>query len=867
MNRKTIMAVVVLAAGFSLAGMRTVDRSGDASRQVVVAAGTDAAVKPGRFSEFKRVILPERLERGNTAIVPLSPVDSAAWIAPADRTIPKEGLFLKFRKEFDADGVTPLRFHVSADERFVLMLDGETVVRGPDRGAPDMWFFQSYETVPEKGRHVFDAVVWKMAPGQPPLAQLSCQLGFVFAAEGIYDAQLTTGKARWRVAKLGRTAMTRHFYQGGCGAECVVRGRDILSEEPDAQAWTSPVAVRSPVVPNPSRSSRKPGWLVYPSQLPAQIAHEVRPGRCVAVDDQAFVTNGVRFKSGPHDVWGSNAVFRAESAADPRRAKFDALLRGERPLEIPAHTSVRFLWNLGDYYCAYPVMKTRGGEGATVGWSWAEALFVGDCFDWHTVVTDKVRKGLGDRNEFVGKYFYGKEDRFLPEGPAGRFTVPWWNCGVYCLIEVKTGDAPLTIDRVALVETRYPFEPEAYFHCDDESLEAVQRICLRGLQMCMHEMHFDCPYYEQQMYGGDTRLQMMMCQALSPDDALNRQAFRLFEVSQRDNGMISMNYPTTWLQESTSFSQYWGMMLGDYAMWRDNPEWVRARMPAVRRMLFGLERHLDADGFQSGTPGWYFVDWVPDWPSGTAPGHDGNRSAVDNLLYLLTLRKAAFVETSIGEAELAARWTRRADALAKGIAARFWCERRGLVADTPEMDRFSEHAQALAVLTGVLTPEREARVAEGLASADDLARCTASFSSYLFEAYFKLGRTGLFLKKLDTWRAYVKMGLHTPLEGPGDARSDCHAWSSNPLYHLHTGIAGVNPAEPGFRSVRLAPQPGPLKWIKSKTSTPKGYVVQDLRFEGGKVVGTVTLPPGLAGEFVWRGTATPLVPGENGIGR
>ena len=830
------------------------------------------AIASKAADEVRRVILPERLERGNTAVVPLSPVDSAAWIAPAGKTVPKGGLFLKFRKEFDADGVTPLRFHVSADERFVLMLDGETVARGPDRGAPDMWFFQSYETIPAKGRHVFDAVVWKMAPGQPPLAQLSWQLGFAFAAEGIYDAQLTTGKARWQVAKLERTAMTKHFYQGGCGAECVVRGRGILSEEPDAKTWTAPVVVRPPIVANPSHSSRKPGWLVYPSQLPAQIAREVRPGRCVAVDDQAFVTNGVYFRE--RDVWGSNAVFRAESAKDSRRTKFDALLRGNGPLEIPPHASVRFLWNLGDYYCAYPVMKTRGGRGSTIGWSWAEALFVGDCFDWHTVVTDKVRKGLGDRNEFIGKYFYGKEDLFLPEGSAGDFTIPWWNCGVWCLIEVKTGDEPLTIDKVALVETRYPFEPEAYFHCDDESLEEVQRICLRGLQMCMHEMHFDCPYYEQQMYGGDTRLQMMMCQALSPDDALNRQAFRLFEVSQRDNGMISMNYPTTWLQESTSFSQYWGMMLGDYAMWRDNPEWVRARMPAVRRMLFGLERHLDADGYQSGAPGWHFVDWVPDWPSGTAPGHDENRSAIDNLLYLLTLRKAVSVENSIGETELAARWARRADELAARIIARFWCERRGLMADTDtcrvgaladaqEMSRFSEHAQALAILTGVLTPEQEARVAEGLASADYLACCTASFSSYLFEAYFKLGRTDLFLKKLNTWREYVKMGLHTPLEGPGDARSDCHAWSANPLYHLHAGIAGVNPAESGFKSVRIAPQPGPLTWIRSKTSTPRGYVVQDLRFDGDKVEGTVVLPENLAGKCIWRGEVHPLHQGKN----
>jgi len=305
------------------------------------------------------------------------------------------------------------------------------------------------------------------------------------------------------------------------------------------------------------------------------------------------------------------------------------------------------------------------------------------------------------------------------------------------------------------------------------------------------------------------------------------------------------------------------MMLGDYAQWRDNPDWLRARMPAVRRLLFGLERYVGADGLQSGVPGWHFVDWVPAWPDGTAPGHKDGCSSVDNLLYLLMLQKAIVAEKALGEVELASRCERQADALSKQIIERFWCEERGLVADTPEKDSFSEHAQALSVLTDVLSSTQRRRVIKGLEDDSDLARCTASFSSYLFEAYFACGRADLFLKKLDVWRDYARMGLRTPLEGPGDARSDCHAWSSNPLYHLHAGVAGVHPAEAGFRSVRIAPQPGPLKWFKSKTATPKGPVVQDLRFEGDRVSGTVVLPPGLTGSFVWRGRSRPLVAETN----
>lgn len=814
--------------------------------------------------EVRRIVLPERLTRGNTSIVPLSPIDEAFWLAPRDTTIGPGGLFCKFRTAFEADGNSVLRFHVSADERFILVLDGAVIARGPDRGEPNMWFFQSYETRPTKGIHVMEAIVWKLNNNQSPNAQLSWKLGFVLAAEGVYDARITTGKGAWQVGALTQTVMTRQKYPLCVGAQCVVSGTDLIHEEP--LAFEEPIVVRPAIRPNPSCSSRQQGWLVYPSQLPEQISNRIVPGACVAVDGQAFVTNGIHFKTRLWDEWGSNAVFCAASGEDSRREDFNSLLRGERTLVIPPQTTVRYLWNLGQYYCAYPEMRVSGGKGSAIQWGWSEALYEGDCFDWHTVVTDKVRKGLGDRNSFVGKYFYGIADLFRPSGNGASFySAPWWHCGKFCLLEIKTGDEPLTIEHVGMTETRYPLDPEAYFHCSDDSLDAVQAVCLRGMQMCMHDMHFDCPYYEQQMYGGDTRLQMLMTQVLSPDDRLNRQAFRLFEVSQRDSGMVSMNYPTKWLQESTTFSEYWAMMLGDYALRRDNPAWVRSRLPAVRKLLFNLEGLLNEDGLQANAPGWCFVDWVPHWDSGKAPEDGEGVSAVNNLLYLLALQKVAVAEESVGERELAARWRRRSTDLGGRIFSRFWCEERGLVADTAAKNCFSEHAQALAILTGLLTPERQARVVRGLERDADLAQCTASFSSYLFEAYFACGRADLFLKKLDVWREYVRMGLHTPLEGPGDARSDCHAWSSNPIYHLHTGLAGVNPAEAGFKSVRVAPCPGPLKWIKSKTSTPRGYVVQDLAFDKDQVTGCVELPLGLSGTFVWQGHAVDLAPGENRI--
>ena len=824
-------------------------------------------------AEVRRVKLPPRNARGLTGQVQLAPFDSAAWIWRADEPLPQGGEFVRFRKAFSADGATPLRFHVSADERYVLQLDGKTVARGPDRGDPKLWFASTYETLPEKGEHLVEAICWRMPSDLSPNAQLTWRGGFLFKAEGVYDAQLTTGRAKWTAAKLGGTRMTSCKYPAGCvGAQTEITGTGIEDERPADAAYGPVHVVRGPLpAPDQKGSTFCDGWLLYPTELPEQMAREVKnPGAFKAADDQTFATNGVWSKAAR--AWCSNGWYRASAATSPYVAQANALLNEGRALTIPANAKVRLLWNLGDYYCCYNEMTVSGGKGAKIGWGWAESLYTGDAFDWHTVVVGKERKGMTSRLKWEDKYFYGNEDVFRPDGRAhARFTMPWWHCGFWCQIEVETAAEPLVIENVKLVETRYPMEPQAYFECDDASIAGVRRLCLRGLRECMHEMHFDCPYYEQQMYPGDTRIQMLTAAAMNADDSLTRQAFRLLEISQKENGMVSMNYPTTWRQISATFSLIWTYMLGDYAMWHDDVAWVRARMPAVRKWLEGLEAHAGPDGLGSELPGWSFVDWVPGWndfrgvPPGARFGEDG--SSVVNLEYLYALRSAVKVETLLGEAEFAARWNRKAEELAKAIERKYWCETRGLVADNGAQTAFSEHAQCLALLADALPEAKAARAFKGLLEAPDLERCTVSFSHYLFDALISRGRADLVLKRLDLWRDMVRQDLRCPLEGPGDSRSDCHGWGAHPIYHFQTGLAGVKPASPGFRTVRVAPQPGGLRWIKAGTPSPKGLVEEDLRFDGDRVSGTVTLPAGLTGTFVWRGVSSSLVSGVNRIDR
>ncbi len=188
------------------------------------------------------------------------------------------------------------------------------------------------------------------------------------------------------------------------------------------------------------------------------------------------------------------------------------------------------------------------------------------------------------------------------------------------------------------------------------------------------------------------------------------------------------------------------------------------------------------------------------------------------------------------------------------------------MADTEAKDVFSEHGQSLAILAGVLDESQRASALAALERGEGLAPASTYFAHYLFEAFARCGRSDLILRRLDGWRTFLANGARTTFETQRlECRSDCHAWSACPIYFYNTAFAGVRPSSPFFRTVRIAPDPAGLRRISARTPSPHGLIGTDLTFDGDRVGGTVTLPQGLTGEFVWRGRRIPLSAGANAL--
>jgi alpha-L-rhamnosidase len=285
-------------------------------------------------------------------------------------------------------------------------------------------------------------------------------------------------------------------------------------------------------------------------------------------------------------------------------------------------------------------------------------------------------------------------------------------------------------------------------------------------------------------------------------------------------------------------------MLHDVWLYGD-PALVRAHLACMRSVRETCRARVDADGRVANQPGWNFVDWVPSWRDGEPPGAETGGSAVVSwmLAYVFTL--SAELEAWAGESALAERDRAMAERIAAGCDA-YWDDERGLFRDSVGGTTCSEHAQVLALLSGLLPASRVVRVLDGLAGAPDLARTTVYFSHYLFEVAARFRRPELLTPRLAFWSDLAGQGFSTVPEAPEPSRSDCHAWGAHPLYHRLASILGIRPAAPGFGTVRIAPMLGRLEHAAGSWPHPLG----DIRVEVRGTHGRVELPAGLPGTLV-----------------
>ncbi len=762
----------------------------------------------------------------------------AQWITHPDLSGGEQAVVV-FRRSFELPQ-KPGRFvvNVSADNKYTLFVNGKQVCFGPQLSDIRHWRYETVDLAPflTAGKNVLAAEVVNFGPDRF-FGMQSYRTAFLLNTPEIPTGSPvnTTAQGGWKTfhnpAVRDKAVRWRSLPRDIIGGFYAANPTDSVDVAAypwgwetagfDDTAWKPAIFCESA-----SAFGGGFGWLLEPRNVPLQTQRVERLTR-VAKTTGATV----------------NPDF----------------LAGKSPLTVPANSKVTLLIDHGALTIGYPELKFSGGRGGKIRIGYAENLFV----------PGTARKD--NRNDIEGKQFLGITDVIQTDGSANRtFRPTWLRTFRFIQLEIQTGGEPLTVSDFYNVYTSTPVPVRASFSASDPAYARVFDLCRRTAELCTQDYFLSDAYYETMQYVGDSKVHDLTWLALTGDDRHVRNALEQFHYSRLWDGNLTSCYPLRSTFVHPTYSVIWVDMLYDHYLFSGDKEFLKKFVPGIRQTLAMFDGLIQPSGLAGKTRWAYFVDWYTESErGGMAPGQDGSNSAVVTLHYVYALQNAARIFEALGEPQQAASYRQRADFIKKQVYDACFDAGRGLMAERPTKDYFDQHTNILAVLTDALPPAQQKSVLQKILTAPNLGQATYYYRIYLFEALHKAGAGELIPQALAPWKALLADGLSTTperFESPNKpTRSECHPWSTAPAWAFFSVVAGIRPAEPGFRNLTISPQLGELTSAEGTYPIPAGKVVFQFGKKGVALSGSVTLPEGVSGTLLWNGKKTPLRAGRQEV--
>ncbi len=712
----------------------------------------------------------------------------AYWII-ADDT-PSSPRFYDFEKEFEAPAGASLSARVSGDTRYALYLNGHLVSEGPCQGSSYLTYYETEDLTPylRPGKNILRARVLYVTTGYfiSVYRREHPALWFdgALTADGETSPLGTDGT--WQCTR--EDACTFHNTPG------------VHTSIPPCEDWSGasqpiPVPVKEWYVPDLQKKSYNlfglsESYILTPRPIPQM---ETEPAR-----------------------------------------ELIPVRRGENFMEFDA----------GAYTTAKVRMDFRAPAGAQLRLIYAECYSVAD-EQGHRF------KQLRDAYDHPTAEMGGQFDTLVATGKDQTYAPFWYRSFRFVRVEFPAGCEP-AISVFTAAAYHYPLDSAGTFACSDERFNAMWAISRNTVLCCMHEMYVDCPYYEQQQYEMDSALEMLFTLRMSADARMPFKSITDLAHSQMADGMLQANYPSTLVQIIPDFTFFWILMLRDYLRYTandaENLARVRSLTGTVDKALEAFEPYRTESGLIGVTPYWHFVDWVPAWFVGVPTGGDKQPITVTSLMYAAALRAAAEIGDAVGRPGLAADYRVRAAEMIDLVNKYCYDEAVGLYRDLPESASYSQHTTLWAILSGAVTGEAAGALVDRTFDGHvPVHVCTFSMSHYMFRALEMADRYGYAARQMEGWQRMLDWHCTTWCENPDSPRSECHGWSSAPIYEFSSMVLGVTPTSNGWRSVRVKPYVNayPLDWARGTVPTPQGVISVSWVKENGVLNLEVILPDGV----------------------
>ena len=703
------------------------------------------------------------------------------------------GRFAYYRCTADLAAGAALTLNLTAGSRYRLWVNGKPVCSGPCKGDLHRWYYDTLELtdylVPGKNAFAVqvlfvdhDSTIFQEDQNSPIFSVYAPGGTHRLAVEGAAvnpdgtKAELTTGIADWRCWLDASRRVKNQEPTIYMGSTC-----EELDFSQFPHAWKQP--------------DFDCGLWSCPEKLEPVIANDYM--RAVGLVQRYPVTDR------PIPL-----LYETECSF------------GAAAVTVPAGQTQAFLLDAGVEVNGFPRFSFSGGKGSTVSITWFE-------------------KFIGGKNKADprGK-FEGITDVLHLNGENVTHEPFWYKTFRFVSITVEAA-ADTVVYPPVYRKTGYPLKVASRITSSEGWVQEVYDICVRTLENCMMDTYMDCPFYEQNQFPMDTRLQALFCSAVSGDLRLTYKALEDFHCSITPDGLVHGRYPASYQQIISTFSLHYIFMLEETYQQSGAISPLKRYLPDLDRILNYYDGCIGADGLVGRLGWWEFVDWQPKWGAcaGIPEALLHGPSTIINLMYALALDKAAVLWDAAGRDGLAAEYRARKVHILERICSLCWDADRQMLREGPGFAQFTQHAQAFAVLTGLLQGLQAKNALRHAIDDGDVLKCSFSTAFEWFRALEQAGMYAETRRYMMDWAALPAMGNTTCPEVPGDARSECHAWSALPIYEFLHVLGGVR-MEAG--QIVIAPVPGYLTDFRGCTCVPGGKA----EFESKQGVYSVTLPAG-----------------------
>jgi len=414
---------------------------------------------------------------------------------------------------------------------------------------------------------------------------------------------------------------------------------------------------------------------------------------------------------------------------------------------------------------------------------------------------------------------------------------------------------PVTITDAGANFTSQPLAYRGAFECSDTNLNRLWEVSRWAVQICLQTHHLDSPNHQEPVSdSGDYLIESMVNHYAFAQPWLARQDLRKFGWLLTD--LHDHNF-------HTSYSLAWLQMLMDYYDHTGDASLVREEAPVVAGLLDTYTGWRGTNGLISEAPNYMFMDWVT--IGGFACHHP---PAVIGQGYLTAfyyhgLELAARVSQLTGEAARVTKYAQLRRETAAAFNRELWVPDRGLYRDgkpfqtsvkpykwlpaDKDIETFSPHVNLLAVLYELAPKEQQPAIVDKVLSESPL-NTQPWFMHWVFPA---IDQAGLFERygfaQLGRWQIAPATQTFREMWNHGDYS---HGWCSTPLVQLSAHVLGVTPAEPGFQTISIRPEPGELAWAKGRVPTPHGDVAVSWVSGADRFALEVTVPAGTGADIV-----------------